>query len=88
MCLLHGKVVENADAQGKEGSDIKWTTLVHNGVLFPPEYQPHGVKLLYDGRPMDLSPAQVHPADPPRLLFHPFCCRVFAVESASLWAWP
>lgn len=26
---------------------IRWTTLEHSGVLFPPEYQPHGVKMLY-----------------------------------------
>lgn len=30
----------------------------HNGVLFPPEYEPHGVKLLYDGEPVDLTPEQ------------------------------
>ncbi|KAG4992367.1 hypothetical protein JHK82_025881 [Glycine max] len=34
----------------------KWTTLVHNGVIFPPPYQPHGVKMLYKGRPVDLTP--------------------------------
>lgn len=35
----------------------KWGTLVHHGVLFPPEYKPHGVPLLYDGQPVDLKPA-------------------------------
>lgn len=34
----------------------KWRTLVHNGVVFAPEYVPHGVKMLYDGKPVDLSP--------------------------------
>nr|CAA74890.1 topoisomerase I [Pisum sativum] len=34
----------------------KWTTLVHNGVIFPPPYKPHGVKMLYMGRPVDLTP--------------------------------
>lgn len=36
----------------------KWTTLVHNGVIFPPPYQPHGVKMLYKGKPVDLTPVQ------------------------------
>jgi DNA topoisomerase-1 len=29
---------------------IKWTTLEHHGVLFPPEYKPHGVCMKYDGK--------------------------------------
>jgi hypothetical protein len=37
---------------------LRWQTLVHHGVLFPPEYEPHGVKLLYDGVPVDLTPEQ------------------------------
>ncbi|CAL0328076.1 unnamed protein product [Lupinus luteus] len=36
----------------------KWTTLVHNGVIFPPPYQPHGVKMLYKGKPVVLTPEQ------------------------------
>ncbi|PON81508.1 DNA topoisomerase I [Trema orientale] len=36
----------------------KWTTLIHNGVIFPPPYQPHGVKMLYNGSPVDLTPLQ------------------------------
>ncbi|GAV87263.1 Topoisom_I domain-containing protein/Topoisom_I_N domain-containing protein/Topo_C_assoc domain-containing protein [Cephalotus follicularis] len=36
----------------------KWTTLVHSGVIFPPPYQPHGIKILYKGRPVDLTPGQ------------------------------
>ncbi|CAN1340102.1 DNA topoisomerase 1 beta [Linum perenne] len=36
----------------------KWTTLVHNGVIFPPPYQPHGVKMLYKGKAVDLTPDQ------------------------------
>lgn len=44
--------------EGASGDEIKWTTLVHHGVLFPPEYQPHGVKMLYDGKPVDLTPEQ------------------------------
>lgn len=34
----------------------KWETLAHNGILFPPEYKPHGVPLLYDGFEVKLSP--------------------------------
>ncbi|KAK7191677.1 hypothetical protein DPSP01_008096 [Paraphaeosphaeria sporulosa] len=36
----------------------KWTTLEHNGVVFPPEYQPlpKHVKLIYDGIPVTLHP--------------------------------
>ena len=33
-------------------------TLEHSGVLFPPEYTPHGVKMLYDGQPVELDPKQ------------------------------
>jgi hypothetical protein len=29
--------------------DVQWETLVHNGVIFPPPYEPHGIKMLYDG---------------------------------------
>ncbi|KAL9275577.1 DNA topoisomerase 1 alpha-like protein [Drosera capensis] len=36
----------------------KWSTLSHNGVMFPPPYEPHGVKMLYDGKPVDLTPEQ------------------------------
>ncbi|CAH1439981.1 unnamed protein product [Lactuca virosa] len=40
------------------GEGQKWTSLVHNGVIFPPEYKPHGVKMLYKGKPVDLTPEQ------------------------------
>ncbi|KAG7541356.1 DNA topoisomerase I eukaryotic-type [Arabidopsis thaliana x Arabidopsis arenosa] len=36
----------------------KWTTLVHNGVIFPPLYKPHGVQILYKGKPVNLTPEQ------------------------------
>ncbi|KAM1561630.1 hypothetical protein ACFX1Z_004737 [Malus domestica] len=36
----------------------KWKTLVHNGVMFPPPYEPHSVKMMYEGKPVDLSPEQ------------------------------
>lgn len=40
------------------GGGKKWTTLEHNGVIFPPPYKPHGVKMLYNGKPVDLTPEQ------------------------------
>ncbi|KAI0515295.1 eukaryotic DNA topoisomerase I [Xylaria bambusicola] len=42
--------VQNAD------NSVKWQTLEHNGVLFPPEYEPlpKNVKLVYDGTPVNL----------------------------------
>ncbi|KAK9097528.1 hypothetical protein Sjap_023025 [Stephania japonica] len=40
------------------GEGQKWTTLEHNGVIFPPPYKPHGVKMLYNGQPVDLTPEQ------------------------------
>ncbi|KAJ4725190.1 DNA topoisomerase 1-like [Melia azedarach] len=36
----------------------KWTTLVHNGVIFPPPYTSHGVKMLYKEKEVDLTPEQ------------------------------
>ncbi|KAG2174413.1 hypothetical protein INT43_004436 [Umbelopsis isabellina] len=55
---------EEAEAQFKwweksneeEDGDVKWNELEHNGVLFPPAYVPHGVKMKYDGKPISLSP--------------------------------
>ena len=35
---------------------IKWEKLEHSGVFFPPEYQAHGIKMLYDGREVSLEP--------------------------------
>ena len=30
----------------KKGAVVQWKTLEHNGVVFPPAYEPHGVPLL------------------------------------------
>jgi DNA topoisomerase-1 len=38
------------------GSKRKWTTFQHNGVLFPPEYIPHNIPILYNGEKVQLSP--------------------------------
>ncbi|KAL2213566.1 hypothetical protein CC79DRAFT_1338991 [Sarocladium strictum] len=44
------------DPTGGDDS-IKWKTLEHNGVLFPPEHEPwpKNVKLIYDGTPITLG---------------------------------
>ena len=39
------------------GAKNKWTTLEHNGVLFPPPYEPHGIPVTYQGQPVSLEPA-------------------------------
>ena len=44
--------------KGAEDKSVKWETLEHSGVQFPPEYTPHGIKMLYDGKPVDLTPRQ------------------------------
>lgn len=44
-------------ANGK--GETKWKQLQHHGVVFPPEYEPHGVPLQYDGEDIKLSPEQV-----------------------------
>ena len=43
-----------------EGGDeeLRWHSLEHNGVLFPPMYEPHNVKIKYKGEPIDLTPEQ------------------------------
>jgi len=43
----------------KEDDSIKWDTLEHHGVMFPPEYEPlpSHVKMYYDGKAVDLPPA-------------------------------
>ncbi|OMJ26707.1 DNA topoisomerase 1 [Smittium culicis] len=35
---------------------IKWNTLEHQGVLFPPDYVPHGKPILYEGKPVYFEP--------------------------------
>ena len=40
----------------KKGAVVQWKTLEHNGVVFPPAYEPHGVPLTYDGQDIVLLP--------------------------------
>ncbi|KAI9894956.1 MAG: DNA topoisomerase 1 [Vezdaea aestivalis] len=46
------------DNMAKGDGSNKWKTLEHNGVVFPPEYEPlpSNVKLLYEGKPVKLAP--------------------------------
>lgn len=34
----------------------QWKTLEHNGVLFPPEYKPHNIPLIYNNEEIKLNP--------------------------------
>ncbi|CAG8551065.1 5402_t:CDS:10 [Diversispora eburnea] len=43
---------QNADNDGT----VKWNTLEHNGVYFPPPYEPHNVRMKYDGKEVTLTP--------------------------------
>jgi DNA topoisomerase I len=36
----------------------QWVTMEHAGVSFPEPYVPHGVKMLYNGKPVDLTPLE------------------------------
>ena len=47
------------EAPNQGDGTIKWTTLEHNGVVFPPPYDllPKNVKMKYDGVPVVLKPA-------------------------------
>lgn len=36
----------------------QWVTMEHAGVSFPDPYVPHGVKMKYDGQPVDLTLVQ------------------------------
>ncbi|KAI9656076.1 MAG: DNA topoisomerase 1 [Bathelium mastoideum] len=46
------------NAQPKDDDSIKWNTLEHNGVVFPPPYEPlpKHIRLKYDGIPVSLEP--------------------------------
>src|SRR3972149_264993 len=48
-------VVSEFWARKQLGGKYKWTTLEHNGVLFPPEYIKHGVPVIYKGKQIILN---------------------------------
>ena len=37
------------------GAKKKWTTLEHNGVMFPPEYEKHNIPVIYQGKEIVLD---------------------------------
>jgi len=38
--------------------NIKWETFHHNGVMFPPKYESHGIPLMYKGQKVELTNEQ------------------------------
>lgn len=46
---------EDGDGDGEVAKGVKWTTLSHNAVLFPPEYDPHGIPIKYAGKELKLE---------------------------------
>ncbi|KAJ3680849.1 hypothetical protein LUZ60_015338 [Juncus effusus] len=54
----NNKLAKSMKVPPGSGDGKKWTTLEHNGVIFPPAYKPHGVKMLYNGQTVDLTPEQ------------------------------
>jgi DNA topoisomerase-1 len=38
--------------------DVKWAFMEHTGVIFPPPYEPHGVRMRYEGAEVELTPEQ------------------------------
>eukprot|EP00250_Pteridium_aquilinum_P001873 c12080_g1_i1 orf=193-3171(-) len=56
--LMSKKIVKGDKNAPGSGGGQKWTTLEHNGVIFPPPYKSHGIKMLYEKKPVTLTPAQ------------------------------
>ncbi|KAI9502964.1 putative DNA topoisomerase [Coemansia spiralis] len=42
--------------ENKDNDGPKWQSLEHSGVLFPPDYEPHGVPLIYKKSSVKLAP--------------------------------
>eukprot|EP01023_Acetabularia_acetabulum_P003278 TRINITY_DN11384_c0_g4_i1.p1 TRINITY_DN11384_c0_g4~~TRINITY_DN11384_c0_g4_i1.p1 ORF type:complete len:608 (+),score=115.57 TRINITY_DN11384_c0_g4_i1:1-1824(+) len=51
-------VSQSRSKKSKQDKEPKWNTLVHCGVIFPELYTPHGVRMLYNGKPVDLTADQ------------------------------
>src|SRR6516164_430907 len=52
---LTGQMNDHNQSGGKNKQKQKWKTLVHNGVLFPPEYKKHNIPVLYKGDEVTLD---------------------------------
>eukprot|EP01124_Arcella_intermedia_P022303 TRINITY_DN328_c0_g1_i4.p1 TRINITY_DN328_c0_g1~~TRINITY_DN328_c0_g1_i4.p1 ORF type:complete len:933 (+),score=218.51 TRINITY_DN328_c0_g1_i4:211-3009(+) len=55
---IHKWWEEDDDWKKGEKKNWKWRTLEHQGVYFGPDYEPHGIPILYDGEKVKLTPAQ------------------------------
>lgn len=40
------------------GNKNKWTSFIHNGVMFAPKYKPHGIPIKYKNKEIKLNPEQ------------------------------
>lgn len=49
---------EKKEDEEEEDSDQKWTHMEHHGVIFAPDYVPHGIKPKIKGEHMELEIAQ------------------------------
>jgi len=38
--------------------DNRWTTLAHNGPMFPDPYEPHGIPIMYEGKVFKMTPEE------------------------------
>lgn len=50
--------MNNYNKINQYGSSYRWSTLEHNGVLFPEEYKPHNIPLKYNNEKIKLEPLQ------------------------------
>jgi len=49
--------------EGNQRTDgLKWDYLEHKGVIFAPAYEAHNISIIYDGKKVELTPAQEEPA--------------------------
>jgi DNA topoisomerase-1 len=55
---LSKKLSKKPSKKKQKGGGFKWTTLEHNGVLFPSEYKAHNIPLLYNNQYVQLDPKQ------------------------------
>lgn len=53
-----GQWWEKEDMEAAKKGERRWETLKHNGVLFPPPYEPHGIPILYEGKEFALTPEE------------------------------
>lgn len=47
--MAHNHLITEYWLNNQFGGKYRWTTLRHNGVMFPPEYKPHKLPVIYEG---------------------------------------